>query len=259
MISTTVFSSSKCSTGAAAAGVTVASIGFSSWYDPDKASSGIFPSSRLPRNRATLPTVCFMVPPTTLSATTFAFCLLLRVTFIGVPSSLKPGLSCIRLSSSLSIMFLDIAPITLSVGHGDVTGLIFGHSAPVISVEYLKRSIPRSRSRAFPDCSFTKIESHPPPAPPLPEIWPSFSNASAPRPSRGPPFQDQYTPDLLQRGSCATWKSLWPASSSPTNPPVMYFIKMGKYFRNQSRFSRKRGLSAMHPGYMLLKSMPVIL
>jgi hypothetical protein len=36
-----------------------------------------------------------------------------------------------------------------------------------------------------------------------------------------------------------------PASSSPTKPPVMYFMKMGKYLRNHSRFSRKRGDSAM--------------
>jgi len=39
-----------------------------------------------------------------------------------------------------------------------------------------------------------------------------------------------------------------PASSSPTKPPVMYFIKMGKYLRNQARFSRKSGDSAMQPG-----------
>mmetsp|Transcript_7209 Transcript_7209/g.21159 ORF Transcript_7209/g.21159 Transcript_7209/m.21159 type:complete len:300 (+) Transcript_7209:1322-2221(+) len=31
----------------------------------------------------------------------------------------------------------------------------------------------------------------PPPAPPPPWIWPPFSSASAPRPSRGPPFHDQ--------------------------------------------------------------------
>lgn len=45
-----------------------------------------------------------------------------------------------------------------------------------------------------------------------------------------------------------TWKSLCPASSSPTNPPVTNFMNTGKYFLNQGLFSLKRGLSAMQPG-----------
>eukprot|EP00966_Prymnesium_polylepis_P316325 7309294-Prymnesium_polylepis.1 len=51
-------------------------------------------------------------------------------------------------------------------------------------------------------------------------------------------------------GPCGprTWKRRMPASSSPTKPPVMYFMKIGKYFRNHGRFSRKRGDSAMQPG-----------
>ena len=78
-------------------------------------------------------------------------------------------------------------------------------------------------------------------------------------------------------GGGYTWKRRCPASSSPTKPPVMNFMKMGKYLthpkathqtspepargtlsqavyegekylRNHGRFSRKRGDSAMQPG-----------
>ena len=36
-------------------------------------------------------------------------------------------------------------------------------------------------------------------------------------------------------------------------------MKTGKYFRNQGRFSRNNGDSAMQPGWKLLKEMPVCL
>jgi hypothetical protein len=39
--------------------------------------------------------------------------------------------------------------------------------------------------------------------------------------------------------------------------PVMNFMKIGKYLRNHARFSRNKGDSAMHPGYMLEKAIPV--
>mmetsp|Transcript_4580 Transcript_4580/g.11412 ORF Transcript_4580/g.11412 Transcript_4580/m.11412 type:complete len:258 (-) Transcript_4580:519-1292(-) len=73
------------------------------------------------------------------------------------------------------------------------------------------------------------------------------------------PFHDQYTPDLEHCGSEITWAKRSPASSSETYPPVTYFMKTGKSLRNHSRFSRNKLVSAMQPGYMEEKVMPVSL
>lgn len=39
-----------------------------------------------------------------------------------------------------------------------------------------------------------------------------------------------------------------PASGSPTNPPVTYFMNTGKNFLNQGLFSLNKGDSAIQPG-----------
>mmetsp|Transcript_2646 Transcript_2646/g.5258 ORF Transcript_2646/g.5258 Transcript_2646/m.5258 type:complete len:269 (+) Transcript_2646:619-1425(+) len=80
---------------------------------------------------------------------------------------------------------------TLRVGHGDLGWYARGHSALVISELSFQRRPALSRSKTLSDWSFSKMLSHPPPAPPAPTICPPFSMASAPRPSRGPPFHDQ--------------------------------------------------------------------
>mmetsp|Transcript_11932 Transcript_11932/g.28672 ORF Transcript_11932/g.28672 Transcript_11932/m.28672 type:complete len:251 (+) Transcript_11932:304-1056(+) len=229
----------------------------SSMYEPLMASSGIRPKMRLLANRATRPTVFPNTPLATRSAAMTTFCFFETV-FLADASSI-PGrsISRIRLSSSRLTIPCVTAPMTFRVGQGLVTCLNCGHSAPVICVAVWNNLVCVSRFKTLEDWSFSKIESQPPPAPPPPEICPPFSSASEPRPSRGPPFQDQYTPDLEHLGSCATWKRRCPASCSPTNPPVMNFMKVGKYVRNHARFSRNNGDSAIQPGYMLLKLIPV--
>mmetsp|Transcript_7243 Transcript_7243/g.11452 ORF Transcript_7243/g.11452 Transcript_7243/m.11452 type:complete len:217 (-) Transcript_7243:1040-1690(-) len=194
------------------------------------ASSGTSPKILRPAKRATRPTVFPTTNATARSVTITNFCLFetflaLLAFFLGIDdalplsvavvtstfstttdsssSSANPGrpISCIRFNSSRLTIPCVTAPMTLRVGQGLVICFRVGHSAPVILVEYSKSFEAVSRLRTLEDWSFSKIESQPPPAPPPPEICPPFSNASAPRPSRGPPFHDQYTPDLEQRGS----------------------------------------------------------
>mmetsp|Transcript_5197 Transcript_5197/g.11741 ORF Transcript_5197/g.11741 Transcript_5197/m.11741 type:complete len:269 (-) Transcript_5197:1174-1980(-) len=197
----------------------------SSWKDPFLAVSGILPRSLPPTSRATRPTVLPSTNPTVLSATITTRCLLenfaaglvlttgvsvvaaaagaaaassasassMALSMTSTSSSDMPGrpISLIRFSSSRFTMPCVTAPMTLSVGHGLVICFRVGHSAPVMSVDVSNNFFAFSMLRTLEDWSFSKMESQPPPAPPPPLICPPFSRASAPRPSRGPPFHDQ--------------------------------------------------------------------
>mmetsp|Transcript_23937 Transcript_23937/g.82220 ORF Transcript_23937/g.82220 Transcript_23937/m.82220 type:complete len:316 (+) Transcript_23937:75-1022(+) len=152
------------------------------WNEPSVAASGIFPSSRRCARRRRRKTV--------LSRTVSAALATAPVTTMPLPATM-PGWSPMRFASSLAFMKSVTAPMTLSVGQGDLGWFASGHSAPVTMDEYFQSVAVFSTSSTLSDWSFSKMESQPPPAPPAPAIWPPFSNASAPRPSRGPPFQPQ--------------------------------------------------------------------
>mmetsp|Transcript_9309 Transcript_9309/g.20176 ORF Transcript_9309/g.20176 Transcript_9309/m.20176 type:complete len:221 (+) Transcript_9309:428-1090(+) len=181
----------------------------SSKYDPFLAVSGILPKSLPPTSLAPRPTVFFNTNPTVLSAAMTTRCLLenfalglalgtdafssttpvavavveaaafssaaansMALSITSKSFSDMPGrpISLMRFNSSRLTMPCVTAPITLSVGQGLVICFRVGHSAPVISVDVSKSFDAVSMLRTLEDWSFSKMESHPPPAPPPPLI-----------------------------------------------------------------------------------------
>ena len=66
-----------------------------------------------------------------------------------------PGFSCMRFASSSALAASVMAPMTLSVGHGDLDWLAGGHTAPVISEEYSHNVRAVSTFSTFSDWSFS--------------------------------------------------------------------------------------------------------